>query len=286
VFLAEPVGSCTDLVATVSYPLRRLYGKDFVVAPLSVMVDPVRAGRVLGLLEGRAFSEKVAYIYRKQLEEAQHLVINKCDLIDAAYRSELEAALIEASPGSVVHHCSATQASGLAGWFEAVLADERAPGATMSLDYDLYADGEALLGWLNATLSVASSAPFDANELLGSLAEELRLALDARSIEAAHVKMTFDPHNEIGSLAAVSFVRSDAAPHLRESLDAPSTGGELILNVRAEAEPAVLLEQVDAALAGLTTKHPALRLTREHQESFRPGRPTPTHRIQVASSDG
>src|SRR5262245_2312065 len=47
VFIAEPVGSCTDLVATVSYPLRRIYGNDFAIAPLSVLVDPVRARRVL-----------------------------------------------------------------------------------------------------------------------------------------------------------------------------------------------------------------------------------------------
>src|SRR5260221_451951 len=45
VFIAEPVGSCTDLVATVTYPLRRMYGNDFTVAPLSVLVDPVRARR-------------------------------------------------------------------------------------------------------------------------------------------------------------------------------------------------------------------------------------------------
>ena len=37
-FIAEPVGSCTDLVATVTYPLRRLYGEDFQVAPVSVLV--------------------------------------------------------------------------------------------------------------------------------------------------------------------------------------------------------------------------------------------------------
>ncbi|MCZ6650210.1 MAG: cobalamin biosynthesis protein P47K, partial [Acidobacteria bacterium] len=43
VFIAEPVGSCTDLVATVSYPLRRIYGHRFSIAPLSVMVDPARA---------------------------------------------------------------------------------------------------------------------------------------------------------------------------------------------------------------------------------------------------
>src|SRR5688572_21027432 len=64
VFIAEPVGSCTDLKATVSYPLRRIYGDNFSVAPLSVLVDPIRALRVLGLEEGKAFSPKVLYVYR------------------------------------------------------------------------------------------------------------------------------------------------------------------------------------------------------------------------------
>jgi len=48
VFLAEPVGSCTDLRASVAYPLRRLYGDRFSVAPLSVLVDPIRTLRILG----------------------------------------------------------------------------------------------------------------------------------------------------------------------------------------------------------------------------------------------
>ena len=46
IFIAEPVGSCTDLVATVTYPLRRMYGDNFVIAPLSVLVDPIRAQRI------------------------------------------------------------------------------------------------------------------------------------------------------------------------------------------------------------------------------------------------
>src|SRR5258706_13511816 len=70
VFIAEPVGSCTDLVATVTYPLRRMYGDHFAIAPLSVLVDPIRAQRIFGLTEGGKFSGKVLYIYRKQLEEA------------------------------------------------------------------------------------------------------------------------------------------------------------------------------------------------------------------------
>src|SRR6266498_3944232 len=79
VFIAEPVGSCTDLVATVTYPLRRIYGDRFTIAPLSVLVDPQRALRIFGLggSTGRAFSDKVVYIYRKQLEEADLVIINK-----------------------------------------------------------------------------------------------------------------------------------------------------------------------------------------------------------------
>jgi len=46
VFIAEPVGSCTDLVATVTYPLRRIYGEKFSISPLSVLIDPVRALRI------------------------------------------------------------------------------------------------------------------------------------------------------------------------------------------------------------------------------------------------
>src|SRR6266699_2540284 len=61
VFIAEPVGSCTDLVATVTYPLRRIYRNNFSIAPLSVLVDPIRALRVFGLAEGATFSDKVRY---------------------------------------------------------------------------------------------------------------------------------------------------------------------------------------------------------------------------------
>jgi G3E family GTPase len=49
ILLAEPVGSCTDLVATVSLPLARIYGDRFTVAPVSVVVDPLRALRILGV---------------------------------------------------------------------------------------------------------------------------------------------------------------------------------------------------------------------------------------------
>jgi hypothetical protein len=49
VFLAEPVGSCADLVATVSLPLERIYKAGFQMAPYAVLVDPYRAMQTLGV---------------------------------------------------------------------------------------------------------------------------------------------------------------------------------------------------------------------------------------------
>ncbi|MEE2888351.1 MAG: GTP-binding protein, partial [Planctomycetota bacterium] len=102
VFIAEPVGSCTDLLATVSYPLRRIYGDQFRIAPLSVLVDPSRAARILGLAEGRSFSPKVAYVYKKQLEEADLIVVNKCDTLDETAREQLVEVLRREFPRSEV----------------------------------------------------------------------------------------------------------------------------------------------------------------------------------------
>src|SRR5207237_1125181 len=47
VILAEPVGSCTDLVATVVQPLKDLYGQRFEVAPYAVLFKPSHGLRIL-----------------------------------------------------------------------------------------------------------------------------------------------------------------------------------------------------------------------------------------------
>src|SRR5262245_449829 len=79
VILAEPVGSCTDLVATVVQPLRDLYGKRFEVAPYPVLFKPSHGLKILKGETGAGFSPKAAYIFHKQLEEADAIVINRID---------------------------------------------------------------------------------------------------------------------------------------------------------------------------------------------------------------
>ncbi len=279
VFIAEPVGSCTDLVATVTYPLRRIYGAEFTVAPLSVLVDPIRARRILGLDDGGNFSSKVAYIYKKQLEEADVIVINKQELLTPDQLTQLVDALEIAFPNAFVLSASAREQQGLSEWFEILSRETQGIHPTMEVDYEVYADGEALLGWLNATVTLKAEDEFDANAFLKDLAGHIQSGLQAQHAEVAHLKMTYSPDDGIaGEIASVNLVRNDNIPESGMSLDEPSTGGQLILNLRAETDPENLLKTVRSALDSVTTAMTGLSASLDHEEHFRPGKPVPTHR--------
>ncbi len=291
VFIAEPVGSCTDLVATVSYPLRRLYGDRFAIAPLSVLVDPLRAARVLGIEEGRKFSAKVRYVYLKQLEEAHVLVINKIDLLDDLKRRALRRELAERFPTARIFEVSARQGAGLEKWFEYLEQNSIPSSPTLEIDYQRYGEGEALLGWLNGTLRLRADQELDGNAWTVAFARRLQQRLLAEEVEVAHLKMTLSPLAEAGSrdansedeevlpgdLALVNLVNNDFVPEISERLAAPLRHGQLVVNLRAEAAPAILLRAFEAVIDG----RPELRL--EHVECFEPGQPRPTHRMTFGS---
>mgnify|MGYP006267051885 FL=1 len=277
VLIAEPVGSCTDLVATVSLPLERIYGDRFTVAPVSVVVDPLRAERVLGLAPV-SLSEHVAYIYKKQLEEAEIVVLNKCDLVDAPRLARLRSALADVAPRAVTLECSARAGIGLEPWFERLLADTSQAAAIAEIDYDEYAYGESLLGWLNAEVRIgaADAEEYDGTALLLEIMTHIRAALDRDGHEIAHMKGTLSVEGDPYELAAANLVRTADAPAVSHRLAEPVDIGRLLVNLRAEAAPENLEAAVRAALDAVATRLPCEIV---HLEHFRPGRPVPTHRI-------
>ena len=118
-------------------------------------MDPIRAARILGLEQGAAFSPKVLYVYEKQLEEADIIVINKSDLLDAAIeRAALERALGDTlSAGRGRRRVSARTGASLDDWFDRLLGADAGRVRRLDVDYEVYAEGEALLGWLQRHLS-------------------------------------------------------------------------------------------------------------------------------------
>lgn len=285
VFLAEPVGSCTDLVATVSLPLQQIYGDSYRIAPLSVLVDPIRALRVLGLDDGgRKFSPNVVYIYRKQLQEADQIVINKTDLVSPERLQTLKSALAEQFPDAGIFEISARHERGMGDWFEYLMATEMDSRRYLDIDYDQYADGEALLGWLNATLRVRSDEnDFDGNALLTGLGRSLREELAGREVTVAHLKMTLTPVGDPFEIAAINLVRDDAEAELSHRLMDSLEEGELLVNIRAECDARELEKACEKAFGVILDEQLGLSFEIEHLEAFQPGKPMPTHRLTAAS---
>lgn len=286
VFIAEPVGSCTDLVATVSYPLRRIYGNQFELAPLSVLVDPVRARRLFGLeTHGKSFSPKVEYIYKKQLQEAQAIVINKCDSIPPSELAELAGVFHKQFPDKKIFHISARHSgTETEAWMEWVMSSTMEIQPTIAMDYDIYAEGEALLGWLNASIRISSTELWDTSSWLHQICHNLIRAVDDIDGQIAHLKMTLSPVGGLGDeVAVINAVRNDVVPELSQSIDEPVHEAEIILNLRAEADPADLRALVEAEMIAMQSAFSTIpmKISIEHMESFRPGRPVPEFRDSI-----
>jgi G3E family GTPase len=274
VLIAEPVGSCTDVRATIGHPLRKLYGTTYQVAPLSVLVDPARFSQFLWPHTGKAFSDKVLYIYGKQLEEADVLVINKIDLLAASQRQLLLNSAQEQFPQTKICGVSCVTGEGLTDWFDYILASQPNNSRAMEVDYDTYAEGEALLGWLNASMRIRGSKKCNGTLFLSDMATEIHKRLSDRGIEIAHLKMTLIPDGSL-EIGAVSLTRTNGRIQVTNRLQDVSADGELRINLRAEADPEFLKKHVLLALEN----SPLTASVCGDIHAFRPGRPNPTHRM-------
>jgi len=280
VILAEPVGSCTDLVATVVQPLKDLYAGRFEVAPYAVLFKPSHGLRILRNQPAGGFSPKAAYIFTKQLEEADAIVVNRIDELSAAEVDELEALVRKRFPNTPVLRASAATGAGFEALAELLDQSGGFGRKILSIDYDTYAEGEAELGWLNATARLTADAPFDLDALLTALLSDLAGACRALGGEVAHLKLI--GMDDASAFAVGNLVSSDTAPKLSLPSGLKPTAADLIVNARVAVDPAALEVQVKRAT---TERCAALGVRAEFRtsQSLRPGRPVPTHRYETAA---
>jgi G3E family GTPase len=209
------------------------------------------------------------------------VVINKTDLLTPERVERLRAALRERNPRAEILAVSAREGRGLEAWFERIASAEAGRGAPPDLDYDEYAEGEALLGWLNTTVRLEADAPFDGNALLADVATRVQNRLGAGGVEVAHLKAVLTPDEDGADLAVLNLVRGDARPEMSHRLAEPLESGELVLNLRAEGDPERLEAVVREALGTIVGARDG-RLEIAHLERFRPARPVPVHRLAEA----
>jgi G3E family GTPase len=281
VLIGEPVGSCTDLSATVIQPLKELHGSRFELSPFSVLID-VKQVRVLARLRTEVpsdaatrFPDNILYIFEKQLEEADLIVLNKIDMVSPIELAQVKALLVERFPNTPLLPMSAITGDGVGAWLDFV-QHGRATGAKLvEVDYDTYAAGEAALGWLNASAKLEARDTIDWGRFAAELLETVRDELAAQSAEIAHLKLYLasTPGSIVGNLTSNEgpcLVRGEIAPDQRRAA--------LLINARVHVEPDALRAAVENSLA--TTSKNRVETTITRIRCFFPGRPQPTYRYE------
>ena len=263
VTIAEAVGSCTDLVATVLAPLADRHALRFELAPLAVVVDP---WRVLEIASG-AMHEDIAYLFRKQIEEADVVLVSRADLDPP----DVAPALLAIRPDAAVVRVSGRTGEGLDRWLAAAPARVATP---LHIDYDRYAHAESLLGWSNARVRLSGAEAFSPT---GVMERFLGALQDA---PVAHVKLiSVEPP---GGHAAI--VRRGEAPTVEANgLPALLNEARWLVNARVAMPPGELEARLRTAL-----EQAAAPATVEWEEfaSFQPSRPVPRHRYAFRCGSG
>jgi G3E family GTPase len=274
VILAEPVGSCTDLVATVIQPIKRLYDATFQIAPYCVILKPSHGGRVLRNDSKAGFSPKAAYILRKQIEEADAILINRADELSDEEASELSRLVAEHCPGVPVLRVSAKTGAGFDAVTELLEQNGDFGRRVLEIDYDTYAEGEAELGWLNSSVRVTAESEFALDELLLDVVARLKVQLDEAGAEAAHLKVIGLWE---GFFGVANLVSSTTRPELSLPSNCLVKAVDVIVNARVACDPESLEVLVRDCVNDACRAVGAEAEFRQTQ-SFRPGRPVPTHR--------
>jgi G3E family GTPase len=292
IIVAEAVGSCTDLVATVVEPLRVDLQRPYEVLPMTIVVDPMRAEAVLLGREseiGAALHDDVKYIFLKQLEEAQVILLNKSDTIPAARMEEICQATRARFPEAKVLPFSAQNFIDLRDLWHYLETTKPVHRPIQEIDYERYARGEAYLGWLNAECEFTAAhdgVPMD--RLSDSIGAEIHRRLASSSLELAHLKVSVanaHPKNEPADepmndekkpLSVVQSVSTAAPPIPVRRSSHNVTHARALINLRAQASATILESEVRAAV-DLVSESLRLAAKIVRLDSFAPAAPNPPY---------
>ncbi|MFN7292500.1 MAG: GTP-binding protein [Pirellula sp.] len=275
IVFAEPVGSCTDLVATVIRPLEQVYEKSFDIAPYGVIIKPSHGIKILGGEGQRGFSPKAEYIFRKQLEEADFLILNRIDELSSEQVQLLMRLLGEQYPNKAIIQLSAKNGDGIDALCEYLDRQGVFGQNVMDVDYEIYAEGEAELGWLNCQATFNATQSVDLDQLLIDILKRLHEGFVQSGSEVAHLKVI--GMND-GVYAVSNLVSNNSAPVLSLASKWSGLTAELVINARVAIDPNSLENLVRNAVAEQASELQA-KIDIKTLQCFRPGKPVPTHRI-------
>ena len=271
IIFAESVGTCTDLIATIAKPMSRLKPELEIV--ISIFAD---AAMVSSIIAGReTFAEdSVRYIYKKQLEEADILVLNKIDLVTSKDLQVLNEIIGAEYPGKIILYQNSLDESDIAQWIQKLYSFlHQGQRRSLNIDYEIYGAGEAKLAWLDKSLTMIDNGG-NAHRLAEKMITSLVHQIQARHLAIGHLKFFVESN---GKIEKVSVTTTGMESDIKLA-DVTATETTILINARVETDPSILEDIVKQSLTQLSERYGCI-IREGNWSVFKPGFPRPTYRI-------
>lgn len=269
IIFAESVGSCTDLVATIAKPLAEMHPE--LTVNISVFVD---AYLLHSLILGTSLfiDNSVRYIFKKQMEEADILVLNKIDLLNKQQLQEVKQIIHQDHPSKKILLQNSLNEHDIEHWLSVSQKVQSIKRASLDIDYKIYGAGEAKLAWLDAVLSIQTQK-LPATKAATMLTELIHQKIQRRQLTIGHLKYLIDDGQQQFKMSYTTMEHPESIV-----LNGISNKASMIINARVQTGPELLQQIIYEAIdeAALKTNG---SIQVQSLSAFQPGFPRPTHRI-------
>jgi Ni2+-binding GTPase involved in maturation of urease and hydrogenase len=267
---AESVGSCTDLVATVLKPLMILYDHIFESLTLSIIVD---ARMLLSYLKGekQLFGDEVIYIFRKQIEEADLLVINKIDLLVEEDFPVLKKCIHQSLNDKLIITQNSFNPQNIDNWLDTLESLPQRKRTSLEIDYQSYGKGETALTWLDEEITF-SAMNNQAGEYALRFIDNMLMDIYEKQLPIGHLTFRLIDGTKGQEISITTYDRTD----LKKSIS-PIASNKimLIMNARFETTYEILNAIVNTNIATLSNQ--GVNVTKKPKGLFSPGIPKLIH---------
>ena len=247
VVLAEPIGSCIDLLATILKPVNAEFAGVFSVSPPAVVVDPVRLGNYLSRRANNA-NTSMDYLFYKQIEQADIIFLNKADTLNTDARQRLSDSLRELAPDKLLVVGVAVTGEGVGALLDEML-DKNWREWAVDIDKSIFHQADKSLGWHSVTYEL-KGVP-SARRFMAEAGSAIVKFFHGKDV--AHLKMLAMSADD--SMKA-SFTDDSGKPGFT---GAAELAGDftLLINARIEGAPSAISAAIFSAIEGTARKHKA-----------------------------
>lgn len=256
VFVMSDIPGCgVGALGHVYYPLAADHADEFTLAPFTVIVDPERLRMIMPEQADINLPEELVYLLQLQLEEADLVVLNKCDLLSPQDQERYKDFLKTAVPDVPLFCISAKERTGIEE-LAAFITSHTSACKNFSIDDNQkFLDAEAKLTWYNRRIYLKSDKgeAIDFNPVVEDLIEEIRLGLIERKRNVPHLKTfaTAGDNEEAqsqGDFSKASLIGVDYDIEYAQQFTEKHRAIRMIINARAVCESRPLARLMDDAL--------------------------------------